>query len=129
MKSHSPVAGPMLMPRDGSRLLSLSRSQFRLLHQRGKVLSMSLILHRTKCPLSPDLGLSADAFHLFSDLLFPENTSSLLESPLPSPKSWPSTAPSRTLPCKHSGPDATQGTLLTICILEMINFYALWAEH
>lgn len=119
----------MLMPRDCSRLLSLSRSQFCLLHQRGKVLSTSLILHRTKCPLSPDLGLSAVAFHLFSDLLFPENTSSLLESPPPSPKSWPSAAPSsRTIPCKYSGPDATQGTLLTIFILEMINFYALWAS-
>lgn len=47
-----PGAGPMLMPRDCSRLLSLSRSQFCLLHQQGEALSTSLILHRTKCPLS-----------------------------------------------------------------------------
>lgn len=38
-----PGAGPMLMPRDCSRLLSLSRSQFCLLHQRGEALSTSLI--------------------------------------------------------------------------------------
>jgi len=120
----SPGAGPMLMPRDCSRLLSLSRSQFCLLHQRGEVLSTSLILHRTKCPLSPDLGLSADAFRLFSDLLFPENTPSLLESPPPSPKSWScAVSSSRTIPHEYSSPHATQGTSLAIFILEMINHY------
>lgn len=72
--------------------------------------------------LSPDLGLSADAFYLFSDLLFSENTPSLLESPPPSPKSWPcSVSSSRTTPCRCRGPDARY--LLAIFILETISLY------
>lgn len=60
---------------------SLGRSQFCLLHQQVRHWVHLWSSTWTNCPLSPDLGLSADAFHLFSDLLSFQRTPPSLLNP------------------------------------------------
>lgn len=100
-------------------LLSLGRSQFCL---RYSAEAQALDLHRTNCPLSPDLGLSADAFICFQDLLFSENNSLPWNPHLLPPKSWLSLCLPAGQPRRCRAPDARY--LLAIFILETISLCA-----